>query len=107
MGLFHPSFNPIDLHSFPSDHAAFLVPLVCTLGSPRSFDRRRDGPSARLRMLARVWMGLHYPSDILAGAMIGSSQSGWSTSVRNRRGSLGLLDWARSRWPVRSGWSCS
>ncbi|ETT47221.1 phosphatase PAP2 family protein [Paenibacillus sp. FSL R7-0204] len=64
--------NPLKDHSFPSGHTtaifastvpymiaypvltAVLLPLACTVG------------------FSRIYLGLHYPSDVLAGAVIGS-----------------------------------
>lgn len=65
--------NPLKDHSFPSGHTtaifastvpymaaypaltAILLPLACIVG------------------FSRIYLGLHYPSDVIAGAVIGSS----------------------------------
>jgi len=104
MGLFHPTFNPMDLHSFPSDHAAMLVPLVCAIGTLDLSIGAATGLLLASAMLARVWTGLHYPSDILAGALLGFITV-WIVHLRPEPVEWGLdfLDSTRSRWPVSVG----
>ena len=65
----HPSHDP----SFPSDHAAasFAIAVSVLLVS------RRAGSAflvaAGAISLARVLVGLHYPGDIAAGALVGTT----------------------------------
>ena len=103
-GLFNPSFNALDYHSFPSDHAAMLLPLVCTIGAIQLSAGAATGLLLACAMLARVWTGLHYPSDVLAGALLGLVTL-WI--VRFRPGPvvwcLDLLESTRRRWPVAVG----
>jgi undecaprenyl-diphosphatase len=64
--------NPLKDHSFPSGHStaifAVVVPFVCF--APASgiilF------PLAATVSLSRIYLGLHYPSDCLAGSLLGS-----------------------------------
>ncbi len=62
--------------SFPSGHAAFFFALAGVI----YFFNRRAGHwlvgAAVLISLARVFVGVHYPLDILAGAVVGIF-SGW------------------------------
>ena len=75
--------------SFPSGHAAFFFGLATAYflskkirpeGAPQSGTIRRVSfwlfVAAALISLARVFVGVHYPSDILAGALVGIF-SGW------------------------------
>jgi hypothetical protein len=52
-------------------------------------------------LLARVYTGVHYPSDVLAGALIGSGAV-WIErrlpEIGNR--ALDLVELVRRRWPV-------
>lgn len=76
--------------SFPSGHAAFFFALAAAVyfyGKYLFFEqpvfglsKKRTGfwlfVAAAIISLARVFVGVHYPSDILAGALIGIL-SGW------------------------------
>ena len=59
--------------SFPSGHAA----LVAALATLWTLDGRRGRAAtwafAGLTMLSRVWVGHHYPTDVLVGAVVGVS----------------------------------
>ncbi len=71
--------------SFPSDHAAmFFAAATCLL-----FISRRLGIVALLYSfvvicLPRVYLGLHYPTDIIAGAVIGTGMGFWVKVSRAR-----------------------
>jgi undecaprenyl-diphosphatase len=64
-----PSTDP----SFPSDHAAAAFAIAVAV----LFFSRRAGAvflaAATLIALSRVVVGLHYPSDVLAGAVVGAA----------------------------------
>jgi undecaprenyl-diphosphatase len=75
--------------SFPSGHAAqasaFWLSLLLTLRATRvtSFALRVAGVFAATLVLgvawSRVYLGVHYPSDVVAGVILGS---GWALWVR-------------------------
>ena len=76
-------YRTTDPHSFPSGHAARTV-LIAILASGM-------GPGwlalvlwiwAPLVALARVAMGLHYLSDVLAGAFLGALGGGIALQIR-------------------------
>jgi undecaprenyl-diphosphatase len=62
-----PSPDP----SFPSDHAAAAFAIAFAV---LAFSRRGGalfGVAATLIALSRIALGLHYPSDVLAGMLVG------------------------------------
>lgn len=57
--------------SFPSSHAVDVFFIVVFLGLYFPKTRKFLFPLAALTAISRVYCGVHYPGDILAGAMIG------------------------------------
>jgi undecaprenyl-diphosphatase len=87
-GLFGLHWNWLDwtYQSFPSGHAATAFALAMTIG----FLSRRWFYPALLYALAvvasRLILGVHYPSDVLAGAMVGVAGAYLVRAVFARRG---------------------
>ncbi|OGO28296.1 MAG: hypothetical protein A2W33_03220 [Chloroflexi bacterium RBG_16_52_11] len=66
-------YRRTDPHSFPSGHAARAILLaVLALGAGPAWLAALLLPWSLAIMLARVAMGLHYLSDVLAGALVGA-----------------------------------
>ena len=65
-------YRKTDPHSFPSGHAAraTLIAILALLWCPIAIGLALT-LWALLVSLARIAMGVHYPSDILAGALLG------------------------------------
>lgn len=63
-----------DPNSFPSGHtcAAFAAAMVWVRTLPQRRDRVIAAVMAVLMGLSRLYVGVHYPTDVLAGAVIGS-----------------------------------
>ncbi len=63
--------RPLDHFSFPSGHTLHAVMFTLLLGSLAPALLWAMVPFAMLVALSRMVLGLHYPSDVLAGAVLG------------------------------------
>ena len=63
----------LDEYSFPSGHTLHAVAFMILVGGIFPWMLVVLVPFAALTALARVVLGLHYPSDVLAGAVIGAT----------------------------------
>ena len=80
---------------FPSGHAA-LAGAFAMYGTLKRFNARIFWGIALIVMISRVWLGHHYPSDVIFGAALGSSM----TAVGIRQSELGERpSWAWWLWP--------
>lgn len=88
--------------SFPSDHAIGAFVIATTIWLFRSKDGKLWLAIAALIALSRVWTGVHYPLDVLAGAVIGAGAAAgihqlitvWSTAQK-------ALQWAIQIYETR------
>ena len=69
---------PLDRYSFPSGHTLHAVSLTIMLAHFEPLLLPIALPFAVLVALSRVILGLHYPSDVIVGAVIGASLAGAS-----------------------------
>jgi len=69
-----PLVTEKDPNSFPSGHtcAAFAAGLSWARALPWSWGRTAAVVLAVLMGLSRLYVGVHYPTDVLAGALIGA-----------------------------------
>ncbi len=69
-----PLLTSSDPNSFPSGHtcAAFAAGMVWARTLPKGWMRKAAVVQAVLMGLSRLYVGVHYPTDVLAGALAGS-----------------------------------
>ncbi|WP_392675998.1 phosphatase PAP2 family protein [Streptomyces sp. LN785] len=75
---------PLGDWSFPSNHAAIAAAAAVAI---LLTDRRLAAlavPAALLMAASRVWIGVHYPHDVLIGLAVGAAVS-WPLTVGARR----------------------
>ncbi|MFJ8820226.1 phosphatase PAP2 family protein [Streptomyces sp. NPDC102467] len=59
-------------HSFPSSHATSAAAAVVAYGALRPVGARLVPPLAAAVCVSRMVVGVHYPSDVVAGAALGA-----------------------------------
>jgi undecaprenyl-diphosphatase len=72
---------PLDEHSFPSGHTLHAVGFTIIATSYYPYLALLLIPFAIAVALSRVVLGLHYPTDVLAGAAIGASLASLSLGL--------------------------
>jgi membrane-associated phospholipid phosphatase len=95
----HPQIHPlyaVHSSSFPAGHAAtaFAGATLLTYVAPRLWPL--FAALAGAVAFSRVYVGVHYPTDVLAGAAIGIFVAGLVVSA------LALLERRRPKWQVRT-----
>jgi undecaprenyl-diphosphatase len=73
--------KPLDRFSFPSGHTLHAVSFALVICSSLPLMAALLVPVAMLIALSRVVLGLHYPSDVLAGGLLGALIGGASTML--------------------------
>ena len=65
--------KPLDRFSFPSGHTLHAVCLTIIICSALPWAALLLVPAALLIALSRMVLGLHYPTDVIAGGLLGAS----------------------------------
>lgn len=83
-----------DPHSFPSGHttAAFAFGVALCLTLPQKWAKAAALAAAAFMGFSRLYVGVHFPTDVLAGAVIGTCcgvAAHW------------LIGWIKERFPRR------
>ncbi|MFD7525238.1 phosphatase PAP2 family protein [Paenibacillus chitinolyticus] len=73
--------NPLQDHSFPSGHTTAIFSVIVPFVAHMPVLGFVLIPLALLIALSRMYLGLHYPSDCLAGAVIGSGAAAASVAL--------------------------
>jgi undecaprenyl-diphosphatase len=73
--------KPLDRFSFPSGHTLHAVSFTLVICSTLPLMAVLLVPAAVLIALSRVVLGLHYPTDVLAGGMLGALIGGTATAL--------------------------
>ncbi len=96
-----PLVNEPDPNSFPSGHtcAAFAAGLSWARALPWRWARAGAVVLAVCMGLSRLYVGVHYPSDVLAGALVGAFCA-WAAWLLVTRGRAGAKEDERSGRPL-------
>lgn len=84
-----PSFTTVvsaGSRSFPSGHTseAFAMATAVTLSFPKWYVAVPAYSFASLVGYSRMYLGVHYPSDVIAGAIVGSSSAWLSFKLQQK-----------------------
>ncbi|WP_127586457.1 phosphatase PAP2 family protein [Paenibacillus koleovorans] len=75
--LVHPGVNlcknPLKDHSFPSGHSTAIFSVIVPFVAVASLLGLLLVPLAFAVSVSRIYLGLHYPSDCIAGIVLGSA----------------------------------
>ncbi|MFG1810012.1 phosphatase PAP2 family protein [Streptomyces sp. NPDC049040] len=88
---------PLGDYAFPSNHSAIAAAAaVALLLSARRIGRYAL-PLALLMGLSRVWIGVHYPHDVLAALVLGGLVA-WPLALASRRAAPVVVRLRETRW---------
>jgi undecaprenyl-diphosphatase len=73
--------KPLDRFSFPSGHTLHAVSFTVIAAGAFPVLALVLLPAAVLIALSRVVLGLHYPTDVLAGALLGATIARITTGI--------------------------
>jgi undecaprenyl-diphosphatase len=67
--------TPLTDHSFPSGHTTAIFSIAVPLAVNNPWSGAFALPIAAIVGISRIYLGLHYPSDCLVGAFIGTTSA--------------------------------
>lgn len=73
--------NPLTDHSFPSGHTTAIFSVTIPFMAQTPMLTCILLPLSCIVGLSRIYLGLHYPSDVLAGAIIGSAAAAGTVAL--------------------------
>ncbi|MEE1756154.1 phosphatase PAP2 family protein [Streptomyces sp. SP18CS02] len=73
-------------HSFPSSHATSAAAAAVAYGALYPAVRRLAAPTAAAMCLSRLVAGVHHPTDVVAGALLGALTAGAGARWQRRGG---------------------
>ncbi|GGT59028.1 phosphatase PAP2 family protein [Streptomyces purpureus] len=73
---YEPLVRTAGHHSFPSSHATSAAAAAVAFGALSPLGRRLAPPLAAAMCLSRLVVGVHYPTDVAAGALLGGALAG-------------------------------
>lgn len=92
----------VDWSSFPSDHAAvYFTVAICIYFVSKKAGLLALGYTFFVTCVPRIYLGLHYPTDILAGAALGTAMASLSLSPAIRTAFTGRILRCQELYPGR------
>lgn len=81
-----PLVTENDPNSFPSGHTTAAFAFACALwrAAPKAWMKWTALAAAVVMAFSRLYVGVHYPSDVLAGVLIGAF-AGWAADKLCKR----------------------
>ncbi|MGW7363043.1 phosphatase PAP2 family protein [Streptomyces sp. NPDC054841] len=74
--VYEPLVRTASRHSFPSSHATSAAAAAVAFGALSPAGRRLVPPLAAAMCVSRLVVGVHYPTDVAAGALLGGLTAG-------------------------------
>ncbi|WP_137993809.1 phosphatase PAP2 family protein [Streptomyces vilmorinianum] len=105
---YEPLVRTAGRHSFPSSHATSAAAAAVAFGALHPTGRRLAAPAAAAMCLSRLVVGVHYPTDVAAGALLGAATASlgrdWLRTAPRARGAVsGMVSGAVTAPRARGG----